>query len=173
MTASRRSEQGSALVVTMIILSALAAGAASLVSVQSSATKGGELSTSGAKSLYCAEAGIAAGVPAVAANYSQWAASLAQGGTGEPSWLYTAIGSHDLDGDGRDDFTVYIKDNEDEVPPATDDPTRDNDLKVFVVARCIAHTDTPREVEVLVQISGGGTCYTGEIGHCDNNNNQN
>jgi hypothetical protein len=173
MTASRRPEQGSALVVTMIILTALAAGAASLVSVQMSSTKGNELSTSGNKSLYCAESGLAVGVPVVAANYTQWAATLGAGGTNEPAWLYAAIGSHDIDGDGRDDFAVYIKDNEDEAPPLTNDPTVDNDLKVFVVARCLEHTDTPREVQVLVQISGGGTCYKGQLGHCDNNDNNN
>jgi hypothetical protein len=161
------------MVVTMIVICALLTGAGSLVSMQMTSTKSTELTASGDKALFCAESGLAAAMHVVAANYTQWSATLQGGGTTEPSWLSAGIGSHDIDGDGRDDFTVYIKDNEDETPPAPNDPTRDNDLRVFVVARCISHPDAPREVEALVKISGGGTCYDKQLGGCSNENNAN
>jgi hypothetical protein len=171
--ARRDPERGSAMVLTMILVCALLAGAASLVSVQLTSTRSTELAASGDQALFCAESGLAAAMHVVAANYAQWSATLATASTTEPTWLSAGIGSHDLDGDGRPDFAVYIKDNEDEAPPSPNDPTRDNDLRVFVVARCIAHPETPREVEALVQISGGGTCYDAQLGGCSNENNAN
>lgn len=50
----------------------------------------------------------------------------------------------DLDGDGQKDVYIYIRDNEDEQPPAANDWTRDNDLNVIVGAVCISNTLVPR-----------------------------
>lgn len=169
----RSSQRGSALIVTMILITALLAGAAALTQVQVASTKGTEMTTAGMRSQYCAEAGLTAAVQVAIANYPQWAASLATyPSTAEPAWLAAGIGSHDLDGDGVADFTAYIKDNDDELAGAID-PTRDNDLRVFVVARCTHSVDAPREVEVLIQVSGGGTCYGAQLGGCNSNNNTN
>jgi len=51
----------------------------------------------------------------------------------------------DLDGDGWNDVYMYIRDNQDELPPAADDPSRDNDQTVVVGALCISSTMVPRK----------------------------
>jgi hypothetical protein len=50
----------------------------------------------------------------------------------------------DLDGDGLNDVYIYIRDNEDELPPATPNCRKDNDLQVIVGAVCISKTLAPR-----------------------------
>jgi hypothetical protein len=81
----RGRERGSALLVTMIIISALLAGAAVLVHVQMKSTRGAEMTRTSISSLHCAEAGLTAARTAVMTNYAQWNASL--GMTTEPAWL--------------------------------------------------------------------------------------
>jgi hypothetical protein len=177
----RDPRRGSAMVVTMIIVSALLAGATVLASMQIASTQSSNIAREGTWSTYCAEAGLAAAQSVVAANYASWAASLtayctpscASPTTTEPSWLYSAIGSHDLDGDGVDDFAVYIKDNDDEQPPATNNLAVDNDLRVFIVSTCIHFSDVQQQVEALVYYNGGGTCYKSQLGGCGGNGNQN
>jgi hypothetical protein len=175
MTMSPRSSQrGSAMLVTMIIISALMAGAAALVGISTASFQGAQLDRSGIESLYCAEAGLAAARNVVAANYPQWAATLASyPSTAEPAWLAAGIGSHDIDGDGVADFAVYIKDDADELAPLADDPTHDNNLRVFLVARCLSRPDTPRELQELIEVTGGGTCYKTQFGGCRNDGNTN
>jgi len=51
---------------------------------------------------------------------------------------------YDLDGDGKKDVYIYIRDNEDERLPAENDWTHDNDLNVMVGAVCISQTLVPR-----------------------------
>ena len=68
---------------------------------------------------------------------------------------------------------MYLKDDDDELPPAENDPTRDQNLRVYIVATCLRHADTPTAVEELVQLAGGGTCYKTQIGGCRNDNNEN
>jgi hypothetical protein len=50
----------------------------------------------------------------------------------------------DLDGDHQADVYLYIRDNQDELPTATDDWERDNDFTAIVGAICISHTMVPR-----------------------------
>lgn len=181
MRRTRRSQRGSAMLVTLIIIGALLAGGAVLVSLQISSNRSTDLTRSGMTALYCAEAGLSAARPVVAQNYTPpgtttpdgWAtAILASGGgsTAEPSWL--AGIDHDLDNDGNADFIVYLKDNGDE-PSGTDDPTIDHDLRVFIVSKCIKFPDTPKQVEELVQFTGGGTCMPDQAGGQDGNGNKN
>jgi hypothetical protein len=185
MTRSRNPQRGSAMLVTLIIIGALIAGGAVLVSLQISSNRSTDLTRSGMSALYCAEAGLSAARPVVALNYTKpgtatpdgWATALVASGTGtltEPTWLYTAIGSHDLDQppDGVDDFEVYLKDNGDESSGA-DDPTLDNDLQIFIVAKCKKYADTPKQVEELVQFTGGGSCMPDQAGGQDGNGNKN
>ena len=80
----------------------------------------------------------------------------------EPAWL-SAI-NHDIDGDGTADFTLCIKDNDDEAPPAPNAPTNDSDQRVFIVSRCTKFADSPKEVEELVEFTGGGTNYRDQQG---------
>lgn len=166
----RQPQRGSAVLVTMLVISALLGGAAVLISMQLAAHRSTDVVRTGVSSAYCAEAGLASARPVVAASYAQWAGSL---GTGvEPTWLASAF-SHDLDGDGQADFVITLKDNDDELAPATNDLARDNDLRVFIVSRCIKYSEIPKEVEELVQYTGGGTCYQSQQGGCAGNGNSN
>ncbi|HEY5923192.1 MAG TPA: hypothetical protein VIV11_16045, partial [Kofleriaceae bacterium] len=67
----------------------------------------------------------------------------------------------------------YLRDNDDELPPNTDDPAADNDLRVFIVSRCIKYAETPREVAELVEQSAGGYGYRSQEGGLNNNGNDN
>jgi hypothetical protein len=66
-----------------------------------------------------------------------------------------------------------LRDNDDEIPPNVDDPTLDNDLRVYIVSRCIKYPDTPREVVELVEQSAGGFAYRSQEGGWNNNGNDN
>jgi hypothetical protein len=170
----RNRERGSAMIVTLIVTTALLAGAAVLASMQINATRSADLVRTGLSSTYCAEAGLSAARPVVANNYASWSSALATyPSTAEPAWLSTGIGSHDLDHDGVDDFVVYIKDNDDEFSPNVNDYTHDNDQRVFIVSRCIKYTDTVHEVEELVEFNGGGNCYKTQLAGCGGNGNTN
>jgi hypothetical protein len=172
MTVRRHRERGNAMLVTMIIISALLAGAAVVVSMQVQATRASGVTKQGLEALYCAEAGLAAAHNTVAANYSLWSTQLQADPTGssEPTWLQTAF-SHDLDGDGVNDFTVTMKDNDDEVAPAVNNPSIDSDSQIFLISTCTKYPDTPKQVIELIKYAGGGTCYKGQEGGCNGNGN--
>jgi hypothetical protein len=163
------------MLVTLMVIAALLAGATVLVSLQVASNKSTDLTRSGMSALFCAEAGLAVARPYVATNYKEWNASVAAtaGGTyTEPAWLSSAIGSHDLDGDGVSDFSIYLKDNDDEQSPLANDLTYDNDLRVFIVSQCSKYPDTPKAVSELVEYNGATGCYPWQIGGCggDGNN---
>lgn len=169
-TRRRTAQRGSAMLVTLIIVSALIAGGAVLVSMQMSSNRGAEVTNTGVTALYCAEAGLAAARPVVIAQYLQWTGNL---GTGtEPSWL-SAI-DHDVDNDGATspDFTITLKDNDDELT-ATNDLTVDQDLRIWVVSTCNLFPETPKQVMELVRYSGGGQRYKAQAGGNAGNGNDN
>ena len=177
---ARHRERGSAMLVTLILISALLAGGGVLISLQMTSTRSADLTRTSMSSVFCAEAGLAAARPIVAQNYAQWGASLCPtyrtnpAACGEPAWLSTAInnwGTHDLDGDGQPDFEIYVHDNDDE--PGTNNLSVDNDLRVFVVARCIKYLDTPKQVEELVEHNGSFGCIGNMIGGSDGDGNAN
>lgn len=179
MKRQRNPERGSAMLVTLIIIGALLAGGAVLVSLQLSANRSTDLTKSGMSALYCAEAGLSAARPYVANHYLQWPASIAASGggsTAEPAWLNTLIGSaHDLANPATGtnvDFQVYLADNGDE-GTAADDPTVDNDLQIFIVSKCLKYPDTPKEVRELVLFNGGTNCNPEQLGGQDGNANKN
>lgn len=159
----RNRERGSAMLITMIIISALLAGAAVLVSMQLVSNRSADITRSGLAATYCAEAGLSAARAAVAANYHQWnAAFTACNATfpcPEPAWLQGPAINHDVDGDNVPDYQLYIKDNDDELLPSPNDLKVDSDQRVFIVSLCIKYADTPKEVEELVEFSGGGQNY--------------
>ncbi|HSD88552.1 MAG TPA: hypothetical protein VLB44_13585 [Kofleriaceae bacterium] len=170
---SRNSERGSAMLITMILVAAILAGAAVLVSLQLGSNRSTEVTRTGISALYCAEAGLAATRATIAANQTDWATYLGAkdaDGTGtEPAWL-TPI-SHDLDGDGNPDFKVWLEDDFDEV--GTDVPTVDANSRVFIVSRCIKYVDLPREVRELVGYQQASNCYNSQRGGCAGNGNMN
>lgn len=156
------------MLVTLIVMSAILAGAAVLVSLQLGANKGTELTRTGISALYCAEAGLTASRTLIAENQGTWAANL---GTGvEPSYLSGL--DHDVDDDtAAPDWRVTLVDNHDEV--GTDAPGADTDNKIYVVSTCLKYTDTPREVRELVSYRRVSNCYTSQRGGCGGNGNMN
>ncbi len=159
------------MLVTLIIIGALLAGAGVLLSVQMAANRSSDLSRSGMTSLYCAEAGLGAARQVVAEHYLDWKASLCTTATcTEPTWMSDGIDlktfpkEHDLDGDGNADFTVWLRDNYDEL--AANDPAVDSDLQVYIVSKCIKFADTPKQVEELILFEGGIECYPWQLGGC-------
>jgi len=155
------------MLVTLIVIGALLAGGAVLVSVQMSSTRSMDLTRTSMTALYCAEAGVSAARPIVANNYLLWAGSF--GTTVQPAWLLAGIdatSSRDLDGDGDIDYEVYIKDNGDE-GTGTDDPDVDVDMQIFIISRCTMFPDTEKEVSELVLYNGATPCYPGQQGGCD------
>jgi hypothetical protein len=163
----RNPERGSAMLMTMIIITALLAGGAVLTSVTTKSFRGAELTRTGMTSLYCAESGLAVARAAVMTNYGGWNAALAAGT--EPAWLASV--DHDIDNDGSNDFRITLKDNDDETGP--NDPTVDNDLQVFVVSTCVKYSEVQTAVTELVRFNGGGNCYQAQLGGCGGNNNAN
>ncbi len=163
------------MMVTLIIITSLLAGAGVVVSMQLSSTQSTALTKNGLSAMYCAEAGLAAARPTVANNFGQWNVTLLNDPTGstQPPWLGDTAFSHDLDGDGVDDFIVSIKDNDDEIAPIANNPAIDIDTKIFIIATCTKYPDTPKQVEELVKYSGGGTCYQSQEGGCAGNGNSN
>lgn len=170
---TRQSERGSAMLITLVLIASLIAGAAVVVSMQLSSTKSADVTKTGMTSLYCAEAGLAAAHSFVASNKASWNAALALSAVGtytEPTWLSSAF-SHDLDGDGAPDFELYLKDNDDET--GTNDLAADLDGRVWIISRCIKYTDNPKQVGELVEASGGSQCYESQEGGCGGNGNAN
>lgn len=154
------------MLVSMIVMAALLAGATALVSLQMRSTRGAGMTRSTISAVYCAEAGLVRARATVAANYASWNGSLGQ--TTEPSWL-SGI-DHDVDGDGVADFAITLRDNFDDTP---EDPAVDNDLTVYLVSTCTKYPDTPAEVTELVRFNAGGNCYQAQLGGCGGNGNAN
>jgi hypothetical protein len=157
------------MLVTLIIMTSLLAGAAVLVSLQLGANKGTDLTRTGISALYCAEAGLTATRSLIGQNQATWAANL---GTGvEPSYLSSL--DHDVNDDNNSspDWTVTLEDNHDEV--GTDVPGTDSDSKIYMVSRCNIYGDTPREVRELVSYAQISNCYTSQRGGCGGNGNMN
>lgn len=184
---SRNRERGSAMLVTLILIAALLAGAAVLVSMQLASNKSTDLSRTSMSSLHCAEAGLALARSVVQSNSGSWNTGLSPATpittSDEPSWLHDAIEvaagnaatsnvAHDLDGDGAADVIIYLKDNHDELSGGDIQGT-DFDGRVWVVSRCIKYPDTVKEVEELVEMAGAATCYQAQEGGCFGNGNSN
>jgi hypothetical protein len=154
-------QRGSAMLLVATILVALLAGGGVALYVQLQGTKSAGLVKASKNSLFCAEAGIIASRPTLALNYLAWPTLLDGNAANDPSW-YPLRG--DLDGDGVADYEVSIKDNDDEVPPAADDPLFDNDRRVFAVGRCLKSTEVSRNVMELLIVGGGGYVYRNQAG---------
>ena len=159
----RKLQRGSAMLVTMIIISSLLAGAAVLVSMQLVSHRSADITRSGLSATYCAEAGLTAARQAVAANYQNCNAALtacnATYPCPEPAWLQAPSINHDVDADNVPDYQLYLRDNDDEQLPSPNDPKVDSDQRVFIVSRCTKYADSPKEVQELVDFSGGGQNY--------------
>ena len=162
---TRYSQRGSAMLVTMIIITSLLAGAAVLVSMQLASNRSSDLTRTGMSSRRTApRPGLSVARPVVASQlHSGTPGRVRVRGTvsGAPSRRGSRPASARTTSMATASPTsrVYIKDNDDELPPAPNDLTHDSDLRVFIVSRCIKYADTAKEVEELVEYSGGGRLY--------------
>jgi type II secretory pathway pseudopilin PulG len=78
----------------------------------------------------------------------------------------------DLDGDNQPDVYIYVRDNDDEILPATPNWERDNDQNIIVGAMCVSKTMVPRRdgvldrdpliVESILSNNTNGTGYGGQ-----------
>jgi hypothetical protein len=167
------------MLVTLIVIASLLAGAVVLVAMQIASNKSTDLTRQSTLSLYCAEAGIHAARSVVGStDVTNKTAAILASSTGdytEPSWLSTGIGSHDIDGDGVADFHVYLLDNDDELATGgTNNLAVDVDNQVWVISVCDKYTETPKTVSELVQIATvNGTMYDWQAGGAFGNNNYN
>jgi hypothetical protein len=159
------------MLVAMILMAALLAGATVLVSLQLSSNRSTELTKTGISALYCAEAGLTASRATIAVNQANWATYLGTGN--QPTWVAHPTINHDLDGDGDSDFTITLEDNHDEVPPTADAQGADLDGRIYIVSRCTAYPDTPREVRELITFTELKHCYSAQRGGCGGNGNMN
>ena len=164
----RNGERGSAMVVVMVILVALLSAGSVAIYVQVADTRTTGMIRQSRDALYCAEAGLATARPLVGQNFADWPILLDDDPDNDigAGW-YPVEG--DLDGDGEIDYSVTIRDNNDEVPPQPNNTTKDNDLRVFIVSKCLKFRDTPREILELILYEGGGTVYRNQAGQGSSN----
>jgi len=154
-------QRGAAMLLVATLLVALLAGGGVALYLQLQSTKGAGMVKASRRSLYCAEAGLATSRSIITLNHVTWPLVLDTDPSNDPSW-YPIVG--DLDGIAGDDYQVTIRDNDDELPPTVNDRTRDIDLQVFAVARCIQNNNTSREIVELLQVAGGGHLYRNQAG---------
>ena len=169
----RAAERGSALLVTLILIGALLAGSAVLVLLQMTSNRSTDVTRTGLESLYCAEAGISAARNTLMQNYPMWNAALNYNNSSPTSEYEPLFGGivHTVDGTAGSDYTITVADNHDE--PTGDDQTVDNDLRIFLISTCNKYPSSPKQVEELVQFTGGGNCYQSQLGGCGGNGNPN
>jgi len=165
---SRNRQRGAALMTSIIVLSGLLVAAGASVYLLTAETKSTSFTAASRRSLFCAEAGLAAARNIVARNHGGWNAALDTNGSNDPAW-YPITGYLDANGSGPPDFTVTLKDNDDELPPLDNEPNRDNDLRVFIVSRCDRYPEHPRTVMELVEYSSAGHTYRHQGGQGGNN----
>ena len=157
-----RRQRGGAAVSFVLVMSALAAMLGTLA-IRGAVT---DLRVAGAQRLgktgfYCAEAGLEASRQYFATNYSSWGAMFDT--TKAPPAGYPAAG--DLDGDGKIDFQVTLRDNVDEFAPQPNNLLRDNDLTAIMVSRCVSTTMGQRQLQQIVTVAGQRTDYRAQAGN--------
>lgn len=171
-TALRR-QRGSALMTSLIILSGLLMAGAASVYLMTAETRSTSYTAMSRRSLFCAEAGLAMARPIVAANYLSWSEALDDDPANEPSW-YPITGYLEANATGMPDFTITLRDNDDELPPRDNDLFVDNDLKVFLVSTCNRYPEHPRTVMELLEYTSAGHSFRnqgGQGGFNSGNNN--
>ena len=150
------------MILVITLLAALLAAGAVALYVQISDTRGSGMVRGNRAALYCAEAGLVAAREVVSANSTQWNLVLDGNAANDPAW-YPITG--DIDGDTVADYIVTLRDNDDEPNLITgNDPTTDNDLRVFMVSRCVKYPNTPRTLMELIQFSTGAHVYRNQSG---------
>lgn len=166
---TRNPERGAAMMVVMVVMAALMTAGGLAIYVSTSETKSTGYVSSNRQALFCAEAGLAAARSVVTANYATWNAVLDADAGNDPTWYPIRGQLTDEDPTGESDYEVTIRDNDDEVAPAANDPAKDADLQVYVTSSCLKYPDTPRTVTELVLYHGGGYSYRNQSGQGTSN----
>ncbi len=161
-------QRGSVMLLVLIILIALLAGAAVVLNLQMSSSKQVGLVSQSRASLFCAEAGLSQAKTIMGANYALWNDILDSDSSNDPTW-YPIRGDIDDPPDGIADYEVTVRDNDDEQAPAANDTTRDNDMKIFIVSKCIKYAESPREVLELVVYNIANQVYRNQSGQGSGN----
>lgn len=163
MSRSAPRQRGVAMFVVLLVVSSLMTVGLLTIYMTLGETKATSYGVDSKAALYCAEAGLAKARPLLASNYAAWTTILAGDTANYPAW-YPVTGDLDVPADNVNDFSVTIRDNDDEPAGVANDPTKDNDMRVFVVSKCTRYPETPREVTELIYYSGGGNSYRNQSG---------
>lgn len=159
----RSRERGAAMIIALLVVSSLMTVGLLGAYLTMSETKSTGLAIDGKASLYCAEAGLTKARGIVGSSVGTWSSLLDGDPSNDPSW-YPIRGDLDIPADGVDDFEVTVRDNDDEPVNLTNDPTHDNDMRIYLVSRCTRFPESPREVVELIYYSGGGNLYRNQAG---------
>jgi len=168
MGGKRVSERGSALLVAMGVALVLLTIVAGLFVMAGAERRRASVPARQLQRVGCAQAGLQLARSYYLAHYGDWGAYLSNPKVYDPikaDWMSTAAGCvsgcgasnptdatfqttnkslfFDLDGDSKADVYIYIRDNEDEMPPAANSWIADHDLSVFVGSVCVSSTLTP------------------------------
>lgn len=173
MTTPKSHPRGAAMITVLVLMTILAAIVASVIAIAGSQRTRAAMSARSIERQTCAEDGLQFARSFFAARQNQWDALLARPGSGihpynpvasywntNPAVPTTAAGVTaikavstpvpgtrlflELDGKAGDDVYIYIRDNDDELLPATSDWGRDNDQNVIIGSMCISNTMVPR-----------------------------
>ena len=205
-----RQERGSALMVAMAVSAILLLIIAGLFGyVQAERTRAGRPARELTRK-ECAEAGLLLARAYFSANVSTWnkylndpshlnpvpaswntspADPVAAVAAGAAAWTGASAPFndlfYDLDGDGKKDVYIYVRDNQDELLPAANNWRKDNDQNVIVGAICISTTLSPRltsgatdpselSIESLLSYNAPSNTYASQAnGGSSNNGNHN
>jgi type II secretory pathway pseudopilin PulG len=179
-----KTQRGSSLISVMVMVTVILVLLASMLAYAVSQRAAAIRYSRAANQLTCAESGIQLARTYFARNFVNWNTYLSQPniynpiqtswnnppanfGPGSPLRASNPELFIDVDGDNLPDVYIYIRDNQDEFPPAVDNPLRDNDQNVIVGAICISTTmapsvapgqttPPPMQVESILSFNVGG-----------------
>jgi hypothetical protein len=165
----RRSQRGGALLTTLIMTAVILAMLGALM-LYANRVRMRAVDVSRAYTrLSCSEAGLQLARSYFGRTFAQWNTYLANPDAYDPirssynvipadpnspglraahPELFADIDGDSPGGDREPDVFIYVRDNQDERPPAPPNWARDNDQNVIVGALCISRTMTPRSDRV-------------------------
>ncbi|GEN05098.1 hypothetical protein SAMN05443572_1011358 [Myxococcus fulvus] len=190
---SSPSPRGATLLVVVLLVTVLLGLVASLMMYAGGERIRAVASSRASQRQSCADSGLQLARSYFGRNYPSWNTYLSQPAVYDPVRSSfnlnpadpadpTLRANHpelfaDVDGDGKPDVYIYIRDNEDEFAPLMVDWRRDNDQVALVGAICISETLRPRRadgaqtptqlaLEGLLSYNGGGgtNCAQGTAG---------
>jgi hypothetical protein len=154
MSSSRHhSRRGAAMITVMVLMTILAAIVASVIAISGAERTRATISARGIQRQTCAEQGLQFARSYFANRQASWSTMLTNAtvyNNADPITNRATIVATarplvmDLDNDTKDDVYLYIRDNDDEILPATADWTYDSDQAVIIGATCISTTMVPR-----------------------------